>query len=62
MHETEDPRNIPRAGAKKAPSPSVSETDMQRRIQVACAGERCWRCFRVLCECRPGFGLNGGTR
>lgn len=62
MHETEEPKGAPRASAKKPPPPSEAERDMYRRIGVACAGERCWRCFRVLCECLPGFGLNGGTR
>lgn len=61
MHDADEPKGAPRVSAKKAPAQSSAELDMEKRIKTACAGERCWRCFRVLCECQPGVGLNVGN-
>ena len=58
MHATDDNKPAPRPNKKQI---EVSADARQKRIEVAVAGERCWRCFFVKCGCSPGKGLNGGT-
>lgn len=60
MHATDDNKPAPRP-SKKPVEVSAEERERQKRIEIAVAGERCWRCFFVKCGCPPGEGAQLGN-